>query len=157
MIVALLSLVGVFVSIYLTLYKLGYIGQLNCAVGSCETVNTSRWATFLGLPVAAWGLGFYLVVFAVSMLAIQERYEDSRALSVLLTGLTGWGVLFSGWLTYLELFVIDAICIWCVTSAIIVLIMFAVSLADLRDLRGASDTGDESAREPRSRATPATD
>jgi len=157
MIVALLSLVGVFVSIYLTLYKLGYIGQLNCAVGSCETVNTSRWATFLGLPVAAWGLGFYLVVFAVSMLAIQERYEDSRALSVLLTGLTGWGVLFSGWLTYLELFVIDAICIWCVTSAIIVLIMFAVSLADLRDLRGASDAGDESAREPRSRATPATD
>jgi len=157
MIVALLSLVGVFVSIYLTLYKLGYIGQLNCAVGSCETVNTSRWATFLGLPVAAWGLGFYLVVFAVSMLAIQERYEDSRALSVLLTGLTGWGVLFSGWLTYLELFVIDAICIWCVTSAIIVLIMFAVSLADLRDLRGASDAGDESAREPRSRATPVTD
>ena len=141
MVVGLLVLVGVFVSIYLTLYKLGYIGQLNCAVGSCETVNTSRWATFLGLPVAAWGLGFYIVVFAVAMLAVQERYEDSRALSLVLTGLTGWGVLFSGWLTYLELFVIDAICIWCVTSAIIVLVMFAVSLADLREFRGQEGGG----------------
>lgn len=153
MVVGLLALVGVFVSIYLTLYKLGYIGQLNCAVGSCETVNTSRWATFLGLPVAAWGLGFYVVAFAVAMLAVQARYEDSRTLSLVLTGLTGWGVLFSGWLTYLELFVIDAICIWCVTSAIIVLIMFAVSLADLREFRGARDVGDESL-EARSRVTP---
>ena len=157
MIVGLLALVGVFVSIYLTLYKLGYIGALNCAVGSCETVNTSRWATFLGLPVAAWGLGFYLVVFAVSMLAIHERYEDSRALSLVLTGLTGWGVLFSGWLTYLELFVIDAICIWCVTSAIIVLVMFAVCLADLREFRGASEVGNESIEEHRSRARPVTE
>ena len=45
------------VSTYLTLYKLGYIGTLQCAVGSCETVNTSRWATFLGMPVAAWFRG----------------------------------------------------------------------------------------------------
>ena len=157
MIVGLLALVGVFVSVYLTLYKLGYIGQLNCAVGSCETVNTSRWATFLGLPVAAWGLGFYVAVFAVAMVAVQERYEDSRTMSVALAGLTGWGVLFSGWLTYLELFVIHAICIWCVTSAIIVLIMFAVSLADLRDFRGAADVASDAAAEPRSRATPVTE
>ena len=91
MLVGLLALVGVFVSVYLTAYKLGYIGELNCAVGSCETVNTSRWATFLGLPVAAWGLGFYVVVFAVAMLSVQERYEDSRPMSVVLAGLTGWG------------------------------------------------------------------
>ena len=54
MILGTLALIGVFVSTYLTLYKLGYIGQLQRAVGSCETVNTSRWATFLGLPVAAY-------------------------------------------------------------------------------------------------------
>lgn len=157
MIVGLLALVGVFVSVYLTAYKLGYIGELNCAVGSCETVNTSRWATFLGLPVAAWGLGFYVVVFAVAMLSVQERYEDSRPMSVVLAGLTGWGVLFSGWLTYLELFVIHAICIWCVTSAIIVLVMFAVSLADLRDFRGEAEIGPDAATEPRSRPAPVTE
>src|SRR5829696_2946791 len=139
MIIGTLAFIGVFVSTYLTLYKLGYIGELQCAVGSCETVNTSRWATFFGLPVAAWGLGFYVAMLAVVFVGIQERYADVRVISVVLTALTGWGVLFSGWLTYLELFVIDAICIWCVTSAIIVLIMFFVSLADLRDFRPRVD------------------
>jgi uncharacterized membrane protein len=133
MIVATLAFIGVFVSTYLTLYKLGYIGELQCAVGSCETVNTSRWATFLGLPVAAWGLGFYIAAFGLCLLGIQERNAESRGYALAIAGLTGWGVLFSGWLTYLELFVIHAICIWCVTSAVIVLVMFLVSLADLKD------------------------
>ena len=137
MFVGVLAFIGVFLSIYLTLYKLGYIGELQCAVGSCETVNTSRWATFLGLPVAAWGLGFYVATLALVLVGIQERYADSRAVSLALVGMTGWGVLFSGWLTYLELFVIDAICMWCVISAIIVAIMFVVSVADLRDFRAA--------------------
>ena len=137
MILGTLALIGVFVSTYLTLYKLGYIGQLQCAVGSCETVNTSRWATFLGLPVAAWGLGFYVLALVLVMVGIQDRYADSRTLSVVYVVLTGWGVVFSGWLTYLELFVINAICIWCVTSACIVAIMFLVAIADLRDLETA--------------------
>jgi uncharacterized membrane protein len=138
MIVGTLALVGVFVSTYLTLYKLGYIGTLQCAIGSCETVNTSRWATFLGLPVAAWGLGFYVAALALAFLGVQERYADSRRMAVALAVLTGWGALFSGWLTYLELFVIHAICIWCVTSACIVLVMFLISIADLRSFRAAA-------------------
>jgi len=143
MIIGMLALIGVFVSTYLTLYKFGYIGSLQCAVGSCETVNTSRWATFFGLPVAAWGLGFYVSALALVVVGIQERYADSRALSLALVALTGWGVLFSGWLTYLELFVIDAICIWCVTSAVIVLVMFAVSVAEYRETGdGRRETGD---------------
>jgi len=137
MILGMLALIGVFVSTYLTLFKLGYIGTLKCAVGSCETVNTSRWATFLGLPVAAWGLGFYVAMLILVMLGIQEKYVDSRAFSVAQVALTGWGVLFSGWLTYLELFVINAICVWCVTSACIVALMFIVSVLDLRDFRTA--------------------
>jgi uncharacterized membrane protein len=137
MMVGLLAFIGVFVSTYLTLYKFGYIGSLQCAVGSCETVNTSRWATFLGLPVAAWGLGFYVAALALVFVGIQERYSDSRAVALALVALTGWGVLFSGWLTYLELFVIDAICIWCVASAVIVLVMFAISVLDYRDNRVA--------------------
>ena len=137
MILATLALIGVFVSTYLTLYKLGYIGELKCAVGSCETVNTSRWATLFGLPVAAWGLGFYVSALLLAMLSIQEKYADSRAFSVAFVALTGWGVVFSGWLTYLELFVINAICMWCVISACIVAIMFLVSILDLREFRTA--------------------
>jgi len=135
MIVAALALAGIFVSLYLTLYKLGVIGELSCSIGSCETVNTSKWSRFLGLPVAAWGLLFYLDVFAVALLSTLPRFEDERAFSIVLVAESLVGVLFSAWLTYLELGVIHAICIWCVTSAVIVTIIFVTSLADLREFR----------------------
>ncbi|HJP59015.1 MAG TPA: vitamin K epoxide reductase family protein, partial [Gemmatimonadaceae bacterium] len=75
MIVAALALAGIFISLYLTLYKLGIIGELSCSIGSCETVNTSKWSRFLGLPVAAWGLLFYLDVFAIALIGTFPRFE----------------------------------------------------------------------------------
>ena len=139
MVVAALALVGIFVSLYLTLYKVGVIGQLSCSVGSCETVNTSEWSTLLGQPVALWGLGFYIATFMVAVAGLGARLADSRPLSLLLVGMSGIGVLFSAWLTYLELFVIHAVCMWCVVSAIIVTLIFAASLLDLRDVRSARE------------------
>jgi uncharacterized membrane protein len=135
MIVAALALAGIFISLYLTLYKLGVIGELTCSIGSCETVNTSKWSTFLHLPVAAWGLLFYAEVFLISLLGTMPRFENEPLVSLLLVADAGIGVLFSAWLTYLELAVIHAICIWCVTSAGIVLTILVVSIADLRDVR----------------------
>jgi len=134
-IIVLLSLVGAFIALYLTLYKVGVVGTLSCSVGSCETVNLSRWATFLGLPVAAWGLGTYVVLFALSLIGVQERFDGSRAISMALLAVSGWSVLFSAWLTYLELFVIHAICMWCVTSAVLMLGIFVASVVDWRQLR----------------------
>lgn len=139
MIVAALALAGIFVSLYLTLYKLGIIGELSCSIGSCETVNTSKYSRFLGLPVAAWGLLFYLDVFVIAVISVLPRFENERALSVVLVAESAVGVLFSAWLTYLELFVIHAICIWCVTSAAIVTAILLVSIADLREFSGAAD------------------
>lgn len=135
MIVAALALAGIFISLYLTLYKLGIIGELSCSIGSCETVNTSKWSRFLGLPVAAWGLLFYIDVFAVALIGTSPRFEDEPVISMLLVAEAALGVLFSAWLTYLELAVIHAICIWCVTSAVIVTLILVVSAADLREVR----------------------
>lgn len=135
MLTALVALVGFFVALYLALYKTGIIGTLACGSGGCETVQTSRWADFLGIPVAAWGVAFYALVFALAFLATLERWAESRALPVVLVSLTGWGVLFSGWLTYLELYVIHAICRWCVVSAVIALVLFLLALWDWRDVR----------------------
>ncbi|HET7458314.1 MAG TPA: vitamin K epoxide reductase family protein [Gemmatimonadaceae bacterium] len=134
MIAAALAMVGMFVALYLTLYKIGVIGQLTCTVGSCETVNTSQWSTFLGQPVALWGLGFYVTTLLVTVTGLQDRFADSRVLSQLLVAMSGFGVLFSAWLTYLELFVIHAICMWCVISAIIVTMIFVTSVMDLREV-----------------------
>jgi uncharacterized membrane protein len=144
MIVAALALAGIFISLYLTLYKLGIIGELSCSIGSCETVNTSRWSRFLGLPVAAWGLLFYLDVFAVALIGTMPRFEDERVLSIVLVAESAVGVIFSAWLTYLELAVIHAICIWCVTSAVVVTAILVVSILDLREFgQGGVETDAE--------------
>ncbi len=133
MIVAMLALAGIFVALYLLLYKLGMIGHLSCNIGSCETVNTSKWARLMGIPVAGWGVAFYLAMFALAVVSTTERYADSAGMSKLLVFASGTGVLFSVWLTYLELFTIHAICEWCVTSAVIVTVIFLVTVADLRN------------------------
>ena len=133
MLMALIALIGVFVSLYLTLYKLGYIGTLACGTGACETVQLSRWGDFLGMPVAAWGVGYYLLVFVLSVASTQERFEGSRGLSLAVVLVTGWGVLFTAWLTYLELFRIHAICRWCVGSATMVLLLFGLALWEWRE------------------------
>ena len=135
MIVAALALAGIFISTYLTLFKLGVIGELSCSIGSCETVNTSRWSVFLGLPVAAWGLFFYIDVFVIALVGTMPRFENEQLISVVLAAEAVIGVLFSAWLTYLELAVIHAICVWCVTSAVIVTAIFLVSAADLSEMR----------------------
>jgi uncharacterized membrane protein len=137
MLAALIALAGLFVATYLTLYKLGLIGTLSCSVGSCETVQLSRWATLLGLPVAVWGVGYYALVFMLTLAGIQERFAESRGLALALLLLTGWGVVFSSWLTYLELFVIDAICQWCVVSAVLAGLLFVVCWLDWREVRGS--------------------
>jgi uncharacterized membrane protein len=134
MLVALVAFAGVFVALYLTLYKLGYIGTLVCQVGSCEKVQTSKWATFLGFPVGSWGVGYYIGVMVLAVSGLTPRYAESRTISRVLVGVTAVGVLFSLWLTYLELFVIDAICQWCVISAILATMLFVLSWLDLRDV-----------------------
>lgn len=138
MVIAALSLAGVFLALYLTLYKLGYIGTLACGTGECETVQTSRWATFLRLPVALWGVGFYLAMFAVAVAGTVGALAASRAISASLVALSGWGVLFSAWLTWLEIAKIHAICRFCVVSATLVVVLFGLSIADWRARRPAA-------------------
>ena len=129
---AVISLLGLFLGAYLTLYKFGYVGSLVCNVSSCEQVQTSRWSIFLGFPVATWGLGFYVVMLALSLVGLQEGYEDSRPLSLALLILSGVGLVFTAWLNYLEAFVINAWCEWCIASAVMVVALFVLALADLR-------------------------
>jgi uncharacterized membrane protein len=130
-----LARAGVFLALYLTLYKLGYIGHLACGTGECEKVQTSRWSTLFGLPIALWGCGFYLATFLVATAGTTERWAEVRGVSVLLVALTSWGVAFSGFLTYLEVAEIHAICRYCVVSAGLTCVLFAVALMDWRDYR----------------------
>lgn len=126
--VAVLALVGFLVALYLWLYTIGVIGALQCGAGDCERVQTSRYADFLGLPVAFYGVAGYAAIFAVSLAGLQPRYLASRGPTRLVAALATIGVLFSVYLTYLELFVIHAVCWWCVVSAVIIAAIWVVSL-----------------------------
>jgi uncharacterized membrane protein len=132
MMIAVLSLGGIFLATYLTLYKLGYIEALACGTGSCELVQSSRWSKLLGQPVALWGVGFYLAMFALSAAGSVGRLVESKFIGVALAVMSGWGVLFSGWLTYVEVARLHAICRYCVGSAVLVAVLFVLSAADLR-------------------------
>ncbi len=130
--IAVLALVGWFVALYLGLHALGIGGALKCGTGGCDTVQTSRWAVLFGIPVAFYGVAGYTAILAVTLAGLHPGWLSRRGPSLLVAALATGGVLFSGWLTYLELFVIHAICRWCVTSAGIMTAIWLVSLLALR-------------------------
>ncbi len=138
MAMALFSLAGLFDALYLYLHKLGIIGELACGTGGCETVQLSPYAIFLGAPVPLIGLAGYGLLLGLSLLALQQPAEPRWPR--LLFAMSGVGVLFTVYLTYLELFVIHAICRWCVGSAVIILLIFVAAWLDRRSPAAAHPT-----------------
>jgi uncharacterized membrane protein len=128
---ALLSLAGLFISGYLYLYKIGRIGSLACGTGGCETVQLSSWSRFAGLEVSLIGVLGYAGLLALSLASLQVG-ESRPWLVRAITIAAALGVVFTVYLTYLELFVIHAICRWCVASGAIILAIFVVALLDQR-------------------------
>ena len=139
--IALLALIGLFVALYLWLHALGFGGPIKCGTGGCDTVQTSPWAVFLGFPVAFYGVVGYLMVFVVALAALRPAALAEPKWNLMLVGLATVGVLFTAYLTSLELFVIHAICRWCVGSAVIITAIWIVSLLSLRSPAIRTDRG----------------
>ena len=140
--IALLALVGCFVALYLWLHALGYGGAIKCGgSGGCEVVQTSQWAVFLGLPVAFYGVVGYCTVLVVAVAALRPAALAQRGWNSILALLASIGFLFTIYLTYLELFVIHAICRWCVGSAVIITLIWIISLLSLRSPGLRTDRG----------------
>jgi len=138
MVIAVLSLAGLFVALYLLLSKLGLTGPMICGIGECETVQASKWSTLGPVPVSALGVGGYTAILAVSLFGLQPAGLSSRAVSALLLGLSAVALVSSAYLTFLEAFVIRAWCQWCVISAILVTLIFVAALPEAKRLRGGS-------------------
>ena len=124
------ALLGSLVAGYLTYIKLAHVEAICRGVGNCEAVNSSIYSQISGIPIAALGLGAYLVILA--LLALESRVAGLRDYAHLgIFGLALTGTLYSAYLTYVELFVIHAVCPYCVASAVLItvlLIMAAVRL-----------------------------
>lgn len=104
------------IAIYLTWAKLNGLPPVCGPLGGCETVETSAYSTFLGIPVAFYGLAASAVTMTGSLR--WWRRGDGRGLMLAyLIGLASLPIL--AYLVYLELFVIGAVCAWCVLYAIV--------------------------------------
>jgi uncharacterized membrane protein len=116
------ALLGVCVAAYLTYVH--YAGlQPFCAGGGhgCERVQSSSYASLGGMPVAVLGLTGYLAIIVALVVPGEPARLVAAALAV-----SGFG--FSAYLTYLELFVIHAICQWCVASAILLTLIAVLAV-----------------------------
>ncbi len=120
---ALLAIAGTGIATYLAVVH--FAGQpIACSgVGDCELVNSSRYATLGGVPVAVLGLLAYATMLALIGAAWLRRSPELL--------LAAWGVAlvsfgFSMYLTYIELRVLDAICVYCVASACVATALFAL-------------------------------
>lgn len=125
--ITVLSLAGIGVAGYLT-YAHTLDRSVVCAgFSSCDEVANSDYAHLWKLPVAVLGLLGYVALLAVSAfwLRVGDRFETWPLLAV--WGMSLGGAAYSAYLTYVELFVLDAVCIWCVTSAVIIFCILAVS------------------------------
>lgn len=122
---AALTLAGIAIAGYLTWVHYEGLSPI-CTTGGCERVQASSYSEIGPIPVALLGLIGYVVILA----SLAIRGDVGRAATFMLT-LAGFA--FSVYLTYLELFVIDAICQWCVASAVVMTALLVV--ASIRLLR----------------------
>jgi uncharacterized membrane protein len=139
MAIALLALIGVLISLYMSAYHFGWLGTIACGTGGCETVQNSPWAKFVGVPVPLIGLLGYGALLVLSLLGVQERFEEDRRVALLLTAGAVIGLAFSGYLTWLEASVIHAWCRWCIVSALLATLIFVFTVPEFRHLRSQHD------------------
>ena len=116
---------GLLVAVYLSVVEVGGSEAVCGAVGDCTTVQDSPYAILFGvLPVGVAGIMGYLIMGIAGIVALiggSTRLGDWGRIALLILALFGVG--FSAYLTFLEPFVIGATCFWCLTSAMVMLVI----------------------------------
>lgn len=107
-----LCIAGILVSMYLSYTKVTS-SSIVCGYEGCNKVQASKYSEIFGIPMGFFGIGFYFVLFA-----LLNKGKAKLAKYLLL-----WGIAYSSYLTYLEIFVIKAICAWCVSSFVIIILL----------------------------------
>jgi uncharacterized membrane protein len=132
---AVIALVGLADASYLT-YQHYTAMPVPCSITEgCEQVLTSAWADLWGLPLAMYGAAAYLVAFALAVIS-----SFGNRLTWLLFGIqVTFMAVFTGWLLYLQAYVIEAFCQFCLLSAATTVTLFLIFLISLLIYRGVRD------------------
>ena len=130
---------GALDSAYLTWVKLAHLQPFCGGSNACDTVNTSIYSQVGGIPIAVLGLAAYLVLAA--LLLLEERASALATWGpVAVFGMALTGTLYSAYLTYVELYVLHAVCPYCVVSAVCIAGILALSVVRLaRDQADGQD------------------
>jgi uncharacterized membrane protein len=143
------ALIGLFVAIYLTYVETQSVQAFCGPVGDCNAVQSSSYARLWGvLPVGLLGGFGYVAILAawwIGRLKTKWQWLFMYA-PIALYGMALFGTIFSVYLTYLELFVIKAVCIWCISSAVIITLLLFFSLEST--LHIFASPSDEDLEEP---------
>lgn len=126
-----LIVLGIGIAGYLSYVKLFDLQPVCGGLGNCEAVQSSIYSVLLGVPISIWGLLGYFALLAVYLVK-RSNWRNLGGLArqgfFLITLI---GVMYSVYLTYLELFVIREICPWCVASAVVMTVLFVLAIVDL--------------------------
>jgi uncharacterized membrane protein len=125
LLLAALDVVGLAIASYLSFVELRGELPLCGPLHGCEQVALSQWSRIGGVPVAVFGVALSLVLLTLAL--AWWRTNDGRLLAAHY-GLSLVGVLFEVWFTYLEVFVIGAVCVWCASYGISLVLRFLVAL-----------------------------
>lgn len=134
------AVAGVIVAGYLTYVYITDAETLCTGVGGCDAVKNSRFSHISGIPVAALGLAGYLAIVG-SLVLESSGPQGAEFGPIVVFGLSLLGTLYSAYLTYLELFVIHAICPYCVASAVLMTAVFVLSIARLLTTTDVPESG----------------
>jgi uncharacterized membrane protein len=139
MAMAVLALAGLMIAGYMLLYEMGVIATVACGMsGSCEAVQASPWAVFLGIPVPLVGVIGYGLILAAALAGVQPSLAHDRRIAAALIGLSAIAFLFSVYLSSVEAFLIGAWCRWCIGSALIATLLFAFAIPEWSRIRARS-------------------
>lgn len=117
--IPLLCVVGLGVAGYLAYVETQQVLAVCGPVGDCNTVQSSSYAVLMGVPVAVWGFLSYVTVLGLWGLQFVSNANLRRWAAWAMLALAAFATAFSIYLTALELFVIHAVCAWCLTSAVV--------------------------------------
>ena len=127
-----LSLLGLFDSLYLLWVYTSPSRPMVCLGSGCDAVRASSYAHLFGLPLPAFGVASYALLGLLIFAEVLVSPRLGRAIQYAVAGISCGGFLFSIYLTSLAEFVIHALCVWCVVSALVVTGIFVLSLLELR-------------------------
>ena len=125
---------GLAVAVYLAYVELTQVEAICGLVGECNVVQQSEYARLFGvLPVALLGILGYLTMLLFWAISYRRTTRFAAIARVILLAVSGVGVAFSIYLTFLEIFIIGAICMWCITSALVMALLLWLSAGTGRE------------------------